>query len=220
LNVSVYRDAQLLWPVLKNLPAFAPDRFEKFNRGMFAFNQGFDKMLLKPAATVYQKALPWPVRTGVTNFFSNLSELPTFASDVLQWRLKPAGQTAGRFLLNSTVGILGVVDVATKAGIPQDRQDFGTAFAKWGDRDSPYLVLPFFGPSTVRDTFAMPFNWSVGIYPHLYPRRLRNELVVLDAVRFRANLLDADSTVNEASMDRYIFERDAYLQLRRERIKT
>ena len=126
------------------------DPWEGFNRKVYAFNDGLDKVV-RPIAVGYDKIMPDPFQRGVGNFFRNLDAPVTFFSQILQGKFAQSGTTIGRFLLNSTVGLLGFFDVATKAGIPFYNEDLGQTLASWGYEDSRYLVLPFFGPSTFRD---------------------------------------------------------------------
>ena len=196
------------------------DRFETFNRHAYAMNKTLDKLILKPLATAYQKVLPWPVRSGVNNALNNLGEVSSFANHLLQGHMTYAAHTLSRFLINSTVGILGLFDVASRIGIERRIEDLGLTFARWGDKNSPYLVLPFFGPSTIRDGFAMPFNFIfLSIYPHLTDSKATlNGILALHAVNQRALLLDVEKFVDEAAFDPYVFERDAYLQHRKQLI--
>ena len=127
------------------------DPWEPMNRSIYRFNARVDKYFLLPVVRGYQTVLPKFVRTGVTNFFNNFFEIRTFVNEVLQFRPKPAVQTLGRFAVNTTVGILGLIDVASPMGIPYHQEDFGQTLGRWGSGPGPYLVLPFFGPSSVRD---------------------------------------------------------------------
>ena len=130
------------------------DPFERFNRSSFAFNDALDRAVAKPVAKAYKKVTPRVVRTGVSNFVSNLGTITTVVNDVLQGKMKQAGHDSGRFLLNSTLGLGGLFDPASAAGLERNNEDFGQTLGKWGVKSGPYLMLPLLGPSTVRDTVA------------------------------------------------------------------
>jgi phospholipid-binding lipoprotein MlaA len=187
------------------------DPWEGFNRKMFTFNDWFDGALLKPTAKVYDTVTPQFVRSGVGNFFSNLGELPTIGNDILQGKLGRAASATGRFLINSTLGLAGAIDVATEMGIEHHEEDFGQTLAVWGAPSGPYLVLPFLGPSTVRDTGAMVGDWGTDVMSHIEDVETRNSLRALEIVDLRAGLLAAEELMIG---DRYVFMRDAYLQSR------
>ncbi len=189
-----------------------PDRFEPINRAMFSFNDGLDRAILKPVAKGYKAVAPKPVEKGVSNFFSNLGEVKNVFNDVLQWKWKQAGNDTGRFLLNSTVGILGLFDVASSAGMEKsDGEDFGQTLAKWGVPTGPYLVLPFLGPSTITDTAVLPVNWYLNPVAYVNPDRDRYLITAADVIQTRAELLELEDLI---SGDRYTFIRDAWLQRR------
>lgn len=195
------------------------DPYEAMNRKTYAFNQTVDKAVLKPVAKAYNATIPWPVRDGVSNFFDNLGEVTTLGNNILQLRLDEAVLTTWRFALNSTVGLLGLIDVGSKVGFPRHPQDLGLTFAKWGMEDSPYLVLPFFGSRTVRDTVGDVVDYHyLSVYPHIDPKKARYSLLALKAVSHRAALLHAGKVMNQIALDPYLFERDAYLQRRHQKI--
>lgn len=197
------------------------DPYENFNRHTFKLNEGLDKAIFKPAATIYNTVLPWPVTRGVHNFFSNLGEIPTVINDLLQVRIYQATSDTWRFLINSTVGVFGLIDVASTIGLEKHYQDLGLTFAIWGYKNSAYLVLPVFGSSTVRDGIAFPINQSYfNIYSSIYPVTVRNSLYGLNMVNMRAQLLEVDRLINQAAFDRYSFERNAWLQRRQHQIES
>ncbi len=199
---------------VQHAPANPGDPFESLNRQSFQFNEDFDRVFFKPVAEVYQKIMPWPVRNGVSNFFSNLNEIPTVGNDLLQVNPYQALQDSWRFAINSTVGIGGILDVATKLGLPKHTQDFGLTLARWGWKESAYVVLPFIGPSTVRDTFGWPINYyGMTVFPWI-DWQYRYPILTLDVVNYRASLLSAEDVVETAALDPYVFFRDAYLQRR------
>lgn len=187
------------------------DPWEGFNRKVFTFNDWFDGALLKPTAKVYDTFTPQFVRSGVGNFFSNLGELPTIANDILQGKFGRAASASGRFLINSTLGLAGTVDVASELGVEHHEEDFGQTLAVWGAPSGPYLVLPFLGPSTVRDTGALVGDWNTDVMSHVDDVQTRNSLRAIEIVDLRAGLLTAEELMIG---DRYVFMRDAYLQSR------
>lgn len=187
------------------------DPFETLNRGVFAFNDGFDKYLLRPVAIGYDFILPDPVHRGMGNFFANLYDANAAVNSVLQWRWVYAGQSGARFVVNSTVGLLGFFDVATRIGIAPNRTDFGHTLATWGAPSGPFLMVPLFGPRTIRSGTGTIFDAYVSVQATLDNVRLRNTLWGLELVDARSRFLRVDDLI---SGDRYIFVRDAYLQQR------
>ncbi|WGL16376.1 VacJ family lipoprotein [Microbulbifer bruguierae] len=188
------------------------DPWEGFNRAMFRFNDTADRWFLKPAATSYRQITPIFVQTGVTNFFSNLHEINNVLNDILQWKWGQAGNDTGRFLLNSTVGLVGLFDVAQHMGLePSDGEDFGQTLAVWGAPSGPYLVIPFMGPSTVRDVPGEVLEWYTNPLTYVDDNSVEYTLKVLDLLQTRASLLKAESLLQG---DRYVLMRDAYLQRR------
>jgi phospholipid-binding lipoprotein MlaA len=195
------------------------DPYETLNRHTYAMNKTLDKVFLKPTATIYKKITPWPLRKGIHNAYDNLAEVPSLANHILQGEFQRAGRTLFRFLLNSTVGLLGLVDVAQHLGLERDSQDLGITFARWGFKDSSYLVMPILGPMTQRDALGNTLDLGLlSIYPHIKPVRLRNGLLLGRIVDMRTALLDVDNFTNQAALDPYAFERDAYLQYRTQKI--
>ncbi|RUR29805.1 MlaA family lipoprotein [Vreelandella nanhaiensis] len=192
--------------------AYSPeDPWEGFNRRVFVFNDVLDRYALKPVAKGYRTVTPDPVQTGIGNFFSNLGEIRTVINSLLQGKPANAGLATSRFLINTTVGIGGLLDYATLMEITADDEDFGQTLAAWGWQDSRYLVLPLLGPSTLRDTTGLPADMAS--YPTFYieddPTRLG--LMALNIVDIRAGLLDQEDLIQG---DRYRFIRDAFLQRR------
>ncbi len=194
------------------------DPVEGFNRAMFAFNDGIDKAIIKPVAQGYEAALPSPVRTGVSNFFGNIDDIFIAANNLLQGKVPEALSDVGRVLINSTVGLLGVIDVASEAGLEKHDEDFGQTFGRWGVGDGAYLVLPLFGPRTLRDTFGLVLDVKADPVSQLSDVSPRNTLTVTRGIDERARLLSTDKIVEEAALDRYSYIRDAYLQRRRSKI--
>ena len=191
------------------------DPIEGFNRAMFAFNEGLDSAILKPVATGYVAVLPSPIRTGVTNFFGNIDDLFIGVNNLLQGKVPEAFSDLGRVVINTTIGLLGVLDIASEAGLEKHDEDFGQTFGRWGVSNGAYVVVPFFGPRTVRDTVGLVLDVAVDPVANHEPARVRDAALVLRAVNDRANLLPADKVVEEAALDKYSYMRDAYLQRRR-----
>ncbi len=196
------------------------DPYEGFNRHVYQFNKTFDYYLLKPAATVYKSVLPNPVIKGIGNFFCNLNQIPVIGNDLLQGQFYQATGDSWRLLINSTAGLLGFFDVAGQIGLPKHSQDFGLTLAKWGYHSSNYLVLPFFGPSTVRDAVGLTVDYNaLSVYPYVNPKRDRYVLLGTNTVNQRANMLNFDNVLQQAALDEYTFVRNAYLQKRSYKIQ-
>ncbi|MDP1613909.1 MAG: VacJ family lipoprotein [Sulfuritalea sp.] len=191
------------------------DPIEGFNRAMFAFNEGLDSAIIKPVATGYDAVLPAPIKTGVTNFFSNIEDLFIGVNNLLQGKVPQAFSDLGRVVINSTVGLLGVIDFASDAGLEKHDEDFGQTFGRWGVGNGAYVVIPVFGSRTVRDTVGLVLDVAADPVANHNPKRTRNIALVLRLVNDRANLLPADKVVDEAALDKYSYMRDAYLQRRR-----
>lgn len=196
------------------------DPFEHYNRKVYRFNRSFDNAFLKPVAKVYVAITPPFVQTASSNFFNNLYQMPTVANDLLQAEYLHAIKDTWRFIINSTLGIAGTVDVAEKFGIEPHTNDLGITLARWGDTNSPYFVIPFFGPSTIRDSFALMFDYNLfTIYPYIKPESLLYGILAYRYIDLRAQLLESDVLLEEA-LDPYSFMRDAYLQYRDNKIHT
>lgn len=190
------------------------DPFEPFNRSVTRFNDGLDEAIVKPVAQAYQGVVPSPVRTGVNNFFGNLSDVWSFVNNVLQAKPQAAADSFMRVSVNTLIGLGGVLDWATPMGIERQRQDFGKTLGRWGVAPGPYLVLPVLGPSTVRDTAALVVDTKGDLVMQVDHVPTRNSLYVLRAVDLRASLLRAGEVLDGAALDKYSFTRDAYLQRR------
>ncbi|MDI1310043.1 MAG: VacJ family lipoprotein [Methylotenera sp.] len=194
------------------------DPLEGLNRGVYKFNDVTDRAIIKPVAIAYKTITPSPIRTGFNNFFTNLGSLTTVLNDILQLKLADAFTDAGRFVINSTFGIAGFIDVAGKDNIRYHKEDFGQTLGFWGVGNGPYLVLPLLGPSSFRDTTGLVFDIVTSdpiTYPHNIGQvRLSNQLRAAQFLDKRTELLTASDLVDEASLDPYAFTRDAYLQKR------
>lgn len=191
------------------------DPLEPVNRGIYHFNDGLDKAVLKPVAEVYREVLPQFVRTGVSNFFSNINDVLIALNNLLQGKLPDAASDVGRIAVNTTVGLLGVLDVATEIGLEKHDEDFGQTLGRWGFGDGPYLVLPLFGPSNLRDALARIVDYRIDPITYVDPSRDRNQLWAARIINRRSELLDTSKILETAALDPYEFLRDAYLQRRR-----
>ncbi|RCS57609.1 VacJ family lipoprotein [Parvibium lacunae] len=191
------------------------DPYESMNRKVFAFNDALDKAIFKPVATGYKTVMPEPVRTCVSNIFGNIADIYTAVNNALQGKFKEAGSDLCRVAINSTLGLLGCFDVATELGFEKHNEDFGQTLATWGVGAGPYLVLPFFGPSTLRDSTNVVIDWATYPVNQITPIYVRNSVRALRLIDTRALLLEASNLADDAALDKYQFIRDAYLQRRR-----
>ncbi|MBX9848571.1 MAG: VacJ family lipoprotein [Rhodocyclaceae bacterium] len=190
------------------------DPIEGFNRTMYNVHEGIDSVVLKPVAKGYDAVLPDPVQTGVSNFFSNIGDLGVSVNNLLQGKPNDAIADLGRFLINSTFGIFGILDIATPAGIEKHDEDFGQTFGRWGAGSGAYVFIPVFGPRTTRDTVGLAFDLWADPVANLDHVPTRNTFLALRAVNTRAELLPADKVIEEAALDKYAYIRDGYLQRR------
>lgn len=191
------------------------DPLEPINRGIYHFNDGVDNVLLRPAAEVYRGVLPPFVRTGVSNFFSNINDIIVALNNLLQAKFLNAISDVGRIVVNTTAGLLGVIDVATEIGLEKHHEDFGQTLGFWGIGDGPYLVLPILGPSSLRDTVGLFVDFKTDPITYVDPTRDRNILWGTRLINRRSELLDTSKILETAALDPYEFLRDAYLQRRR-----
>ncbi len=191
------------------------DPFESFNRGMYQFNDTVDKAVVKPAAKGYNAVMPAPGKMMVSNFFSNLDDVIVAINDLLQFKIVRAISDSGRIVVNTTVGLLGLVDVASHVGLEKHNEDFGQTLGRWGIGSGPYLVLPFFGPSSVRDGAGLYADSRASMMRKIYPVDTRNQLYAANILSKRTSLLDQEKVLDEAMIDEYSFIRDAYMQRRR-----
>jgi phospholipid-binding lipoprotein MlaA len=193
------------------------DPWEGFNRSIFSFNEGLDKAVIKPVAQGYDAVAPDPVKTGVSNFFSNIGDVFIAVNNLLQGKVGDAASDAGRVLVNTTIGILGLIDWASDMGMEKHDEDFGQTFGRWGVGSGPYVVLPFFGPRTLRDTVGLAADLNTDPVAKMHAVPERNTLLTTRVIDTRAGLLPADKVIEGAALDKYSYIRDAYLQ-RRERL--
>ena len=200
--------------LLLSFPIFGEeinDPFEDLNRDIFIFNEKLDEKLLKPAALTYRKVTPQFARTGVTNFFNNLEEIDTTINQVLQGEIKYAFNDASRFVINSTIGLFGLIDVASKMGLQRHEEDFGQTLGVWGFNSGPYIMIPFLGPSNPRDLLSRPISSFLSGTFAMEDNDVKLTLIGIDALETRERLLDAETLIIG---DKYIFVKDAYVQSR------
>lgn len=196
----------------------AYDPLEPLNRQVFIFNRKLDDYVLKPAATTYQKVVPNYFQTGISNFFSNVRDIWSAANLFLQGRGTDGLNEVLRVGVNSTFGLLGWLDIASEMGLYRQREDLGQTLGRWGVGPGPYIVWPFFGPSTARDSFDIPVLWYVAPEHAVEDATARGAMTAVDVVSTRASLLKASNLLDDISLDPYTFLRDGYLQRRRSQI--
>ena len=191
------------------------DPIEGLNRAIYKFNDGLDRMLFKPVAKGYRAVTPGPVDKGVSNFFGNIEDVVTTVNGLLQFKFRQGGSDAMRVLINSTIGLLGIFDVASGIGFEKHDEDFGQTLGSWGVGHGPYLMLPLFGPSSVRDATGKFVDASAfdpgDRFVHV---PTRNTLRAIEAVDTRADPLGATSVLEEAALDKYTFIKETYFQQR------
>ncbi|MFA5959503.1 MAG: VacJ family lipoprotein [Tatlockia sp.] len=193
------------------------DPYEPMNRKIHDFNMAVDATLLKPPAKLYKAVVPTRLRNGINNAYNNVLMLPTVANDLMQGQAQYAITDSWRFLINSTFGLAGFIDIADKRfSLPPHYNDLGLTFAKWGNKNSPYVVIPLLGPSTIRDGVALPFDYLFTPYFYLSGGAITG-LAALRYVDLRSQLLSTEPILGEA-LDKYAFIRDAYLQHRQYQI--
>ncbi|MBT8563468.1 VacJ family lipoprotein [Polynucleobacter paneuropaeus] len=206
-----------------SIPAGVPpspdDPWEPFNRSVFEFNEGLDKYVLKPVVSGYRFVLPEFIREGIYNFFSNYNDIYTALNNLLQGKPDYAFNDLMRVVVNTTMGLGGLIDLATPGGLEKHKEDFGQTFGVWGIPSGPYVVLPFFGPSSVRDTFGTVADLETDYFFKYIPNvGLRNSLTGLRVVNARNTYYEAGDLLDGAAIDKYSFLRDAYIQRRKYQI--
>ena len=187
------------------------DPLEPINRGIYQFNDVVDKTVAKPVARGYKAVVPTAGRVMISNFFSNLDDVTVTANDFFQLKLVQGFSDGMRLLVNSTIGVFGLIDVASAGGLYKHNEDFGQTLGKWGVGNGPYLVLPILGPSTVRDTAGLYVDGYTSPMYQMSNMRARNQAYLLRGISRRAELLDQEQVLSEAIIDPYVFYRDAYL---------
>lgn len=211
-SVRAEQDAQALYTT-----APVRDPWEGYNRKMHGFNRGADRVLFRPVAVAYDKVTPKPVKTGIRNMFGNLGQPGTAVSQVMQGHPVKAAQSLGRFVVNSTIGVAGLFDPATRFGMPRYNEDVGQVFATWGWDNSRYLVMPILGPGTVRDTVGRFGDQQLTPISYVDSARVANSLMGLQLADGRARMLPMDAARRDA-VDDYTFVRDAWAQRRQKQI--
>ena len=184
------------------------DPYENLNRKTYQFNENLDEIIAKPIAEIYSK-FPPPIKSGVTNFFNNLEEVDTFINQLLQGKPKESLNDLTRFIINSTIGLAGFIDVASKIGLERHEEDFGQTLGVWGVGQGPYIMLPVLGPSTLRDTLSRPVSSFLSVTFHMTEADVNIALKSIDAIETRERLLEVESLL---SGDKYSFVKDAYIQ--------
>ena len=184
------------------------DPYENLNRKTYEFNENLDEKIAKPIAEFYSK-FPPPIKNGVTNFFNNLEEVDTFINQLLQGKPKESLNDLTRFIINSTIGLVGFIDVASKIGLERHEEDFGQTLGVWGVGQGPYIMLPVLGPSTLRDTLSRPVSSFLSVTFHMTETDVNIALKSIDAIETRERLLEVESLL---SGDKYSFVKDAYIQ--------
>lgn len=196
-------------------PTNPRDPFERFNRKSLEFNEGVDSVVLKPVATVYRAHVPPIVRTGVSNFFGNLTDGWSFVNSALQFKFQNAAENFMRLNVNTFFGLGGILDIASDMNIERHREDFGQTLGRWGVPAGPYIMLPLLGPSTMRDTLALGVDWTGDPVWYVRSNYARFALYTLRGVDKRSNSLRVGDVLEAAALDKYTFIRDTYLQKRR-----
>ncbi|MHA6845280.1 VacJ family lipoprotein [Ralstonia syzygii] len=191
------------------------DPIEPFNREVFRINDDFDKGVLKPVAQTYVDVVPSPARTAVSNFFSNAGDVYSAVNNLLQLKGTAALEDTMRVAINTVLGLGGLIDIASDAGLPKHKEDFGQTLGVWGVPAGAYIVWPLLGPSTVRDTAGFLVDWQMDPLTYIHNGAITYPLAVLRVVDTRASLLGVSNVLEEAAVDKYTFMRDAYLQRRR-----
>jgi phospholipid-binding lipoprotein MlaA len=193
------------------------DPFEPFNRTMFTINDALDRALIKPVATVYGKVTPRWVRQGVGNFFGNLIDVWSVVNNAAALKGQATSDSVGRVMINSTIGLFGLIDVAGEMDIEKHPADFGLTLGRWGVSPGPYLVLPILGPYTLREVVALPLDYQGNLANHINDKPTRDGLAVLNAIDVRESYLKAGDVIDAAALDAYSFTRDSYFQRQRYR---
>lgn len=189
------------------------------NHAAFNFNDMLDRAILKPVAKLYRKLVPRPLHQGVTNFFGNIDNFTTLINDVLQLQIYYVLNDGWRLFVNTTFGVLGFIDVGSRIGLNSHHEDFGLTLARWGYKNSNYIVVPFLGPGTIRDIIGWPIDYFFfSIYPYIHDQNVRYSVYAVGVVDRRANVLQYQDVLGQVAVDRYSFMRNAYLQHRQYQI--
>ena len=192
-----------------------PELVEGLNRGVYRFNDAFDSAIMRPVASAYRDWVHDEIRGRVRNFFSNLADPMISVHNLLQGKFEESLTDAVRFVFNSTFGLLGLHDIASDMGYEKHNEDFGQTFGRWGSSTGPYLVLPLFGSSSIRDGFGLALDFAADPVSYVDPTGAQVTASAVRLTQVRADLLDASRILEEAALDKYVFQRDAYFQRRR-----
>ncbi len=211
-NISTKENAQITVITKDNSQ---DDPLQPYNRIAFNFNTGLNKIIINPIARGYNLVLPNILKKGISNFFSNINTVTTIANDVLQLKLYQAWSDIWRLGVNTTVGVGGLFDVASHMGLERHKEGFGLTLAYWGWENSSYFIIPVIGPSTIRDTFGLGGDYFMSIYPYIHSTALSDGLLALFFISYRAEVVDLQEIEEQAALDPYLFERNAYLQNRK-----
>lgn len=197
----------------------AQDPWESYNRTMFSVNAGVDKVAIKPVTQAYRFVSPQFVETGVSNFFANLGDVPNMFNNFLQGKFEAGGNDLMRFLTNSTIGLGGLIDIASEAGMPKHDEDFGQTLAVWGVNSGPYLMLPLLGPSTLRDTAGLPVDYATSPGSYVSDDELRLGLTGLGIIDTRSSVMGAEELLGASIYSDYARMREFYLKSRESKVK-
>ena len=191
------------------------DPLENFNRGVYSFNQTMDEIVFNPISKLYKAITPNIIEKGVSNFFSNLGDLSVIANQILQLKFDKAASDVSRVLINSTIGLLGFFDISSEIGLPKHNEDFGQTLAQWGFKSGPYIVVPFFGPATLRDLSALVIDKGM-LNPMFYLEddMTKAGLLTLNYVDFKSRFSNRNDLIGAASLDEYEFIKNAYFEKR------
>lgn len=195
------------------------DPLKPYNKVVFSFNSVVNSFLITPIAKGYNLIIPNPLKKGISNFFANINSVTVIANDILQLKLYQAWSDIWRLAVNSSVGIGGLFDVATHMGLERHREEFGLTLAYWGWENSSYFIIPVIGPSTVRDAIGLGADYFLSVYPYIHSTALSDGLLALFFISYRAEVVDLQEIEAQAALDRYAFEKNAYLQHRAYRIQ-
>ena len=194
------------------------DPWEGFNRGVYTFNETMDNILFEPIGKVYDFITPDVLDSGITNFFRNIAQVPVIANNILQFKFDQAVNDTVRLFLNSTIGLLGFFDISTEAGLASSKADFGQTLAHWGVSSGPYLVMPFFGPGTIRHAAGYAVDGALNPVFYLDNDLTKAGLLSLNFVDVKSDLLSAVDLLEEAALDKYEFTKNAYFEKRNNKI--
>jgi len=213
--ISIFLISILLFGCATTASLDERDPLENFNRGVYSFNQTMDEIIFNPISKLYKAITPDIIEKGVSNFFSNLGDLSVIANEILQLKFDKAASDVSRVLINSTIGLLGFFDISSEIGLPKHNEDFGQTLAQWGFKSGPYIVVPFFGPATLRDLSALVIDKGM-LNPMFYLEddMTKAGLLTLNYVDFKSRFSNRNDLIGAASLDEYEFIKNAYFEKR------